>query len=354
MREVTRERIKASAGEKAGGIKLQTYYLLVIPANAGNQCFRAVCVTRSLDSRLRGNDSVVIAPYVAAKHSTQPHHYHSLAQHAHFDYDNPSGTNEGVKDMQDEFLQPEPGEYAEATSPPSGGKVPVTRVIKLTRISIAGEVALYALESVPLAIGIALATQLSWPLEPDDYLILMPVAIISGVGIPAVYRLADYLLFRRYRGELHFDGTTVVSMVPGKSPESFTRREVLGYFPHRNEVLLVDGRTIPLPACGTHIYYHEPKMATPWMKAWWPEIDLTKAISTAEKAQGWIRHVPNAVKAITLTTVFCCVLTPSDFSLEVMFGAVFLLLFFPDWIENRLRRNVMITMGSGTDAPTST
>ena len=254
--------------------------------------------------------------------------------------------------MQGEIHHPKLGEYAEATSHASGGSLPANQVIKLTLLSIAGEVTLYALESVPLAIGIALATQLSWPLEPDDYFIIIPVAMISGVGIPAFYRLADFLLFRRYRGELQFDGATVVCKVPGKSPESFTRHEVLGYFPHRNEVLLVDGRTILLPACGTHIYHHEPKMVTSWMKAWWPEIDLTKAISTAEKAQGWIRHIPNAVKAIIGTTILCCVLTPSDFSLGIMFASIFLLSYFPDWIENRLRRNVMITMGSGTDAPT--
>jgi hypothetical protein len=34
--------------------------------------------------------------------------------------------------------------------------------------------------------------------------------------------------------------------------------------------------------------------------------------------------------------------------------ALYLLIFFPDLIEKRLRRNVMITLGSGTDAPTST
>ncbi|MBL7645237.1 MAG: hypothetical protein JNK74_03500 [Candidatus Hydrogenedentes bacterium] len=256
--------------------------------------------------------------------------------------------------MRDEVLQPAPSEYAEATSASNGERLSVNQVIKPTRISIAGEVALYALESVPLAIGIALATQLSWPLEPDEHFIIIPVAMISGVGIPAFYRLADYLLCRRYRGELHFDGSTVVCMAPGKSPESFTRGEVLGYFPHRNEVLLVDGRTIPLPGSGTHLRYHESKMVTPWLKAWWPEIDLTTAISTAEKAQGWIRHLPNAVKAIIGTTAFCCILTSSDFSLGIMFASIFLLSYFPDWIENRLRRNVMITLGSGTYAPTST
>ncbi len=256
--------------------------------------------------------------------------------------------------MQDEILQPEPGQNAEPTSPSSVERLPVNQVIKPSGRAIAGAVVLYVLESVPLAIGVALATQLSWPLEPDDYLILMPVAIFSGVGIPAVYRLADYLLFRRYRGELHFDGTTVVCMVPGTSSESFTRGEVLGYFPHRNEVLLIDGRTILLPGCGTHLYYHEPKMATPWLNVWWPEMDLTKAISTAEEAQGWIRHIPNAVKALIYATFFYCILHPSEFAVEIVFASLFLLIFFPDWLENRLRRNVMITMGSGTDAPTST
>lgn len=256
--------------------------------------------------------------------------------------------------MQDEILQPEPGQNAEATSPSSGERLPLNLVIKRSGFSIANDVTLYTLRALHPAFGILMATLFSWPLDPGDYFFVIPVAILGWVGIVAVYHLADYLLFRRYRGELYFDGTTVVCKVPGKSPESFTRHEILGYFPHRNEVLLIDGRTILLPGCGTHLYYHEPMMATLWMKAWWPEIDLTTAISTAEKAQGWIRHIPNAVKAIIGTTIFCCVLTPSDFSLEVMFGAVFLLLFFPDWLENRLRRNVMITMGSGTDAPTST
>ncbi len=256
--------------------------------------------------------------------------------------------------MQDEILQPEFGEYTTATSHASGENLPVSLVVKRSVLSIAGDVTLYTLRVLPLAIGILMATLFSWPLDPGDYFFVIPVAILGWVGIPAVYRLADYLLFRRYRGELHFDGVTVVCMVPGKSPESFTRHEILGYFPHRNEVLLIDGRTILLPGCGTHLYYHEPMMVTLWMKAWWPEMDLTKAISTVEKAQGWIRHIPNAVKAIIGTTILYCTLAPSDFTLEVMLGAVFLLIFFPDWLENRLRRNVMITMGSGTDAPTST
>jgi hypothetical protein len=256
--------------------------------------------------------------------------------------------------MQDEVLQPEPGEYAEATSHASGGSLPANQVIKLTRISIAGEVTLYALESVPLAIGIALATQLSWPLDPDNNAMFIPGAICGWVGIVGVYRLVDCLIFRRYRGELHFDGATVVCKAPDASPQSFTRREVLGYFPHRNEVLLIDGRTIPLPGCGTHLGYHESKMVTPWLKAWWPEIDLTTAISTAEKAQGWIRHIPKAVKALIYATFFYCILYPSEFTLGATFASLFLLLFFPDWLESRLRRNVMITMGSGTDAPTST
>lgn len=256
--------------------------------------------------------------------------------------------------MQDEIHQPAPGEYAESTSLSSGGKVPVTQVIKLTRLSIVIEVGLYAFQTLFLGIGVVLATNLTWPLDPDNYLVLIPCTILGWVGIVGAYHLFDFLLFRRYRGELHFNGATVVCQVPGKSPEFFTRHEILGYFPHRNEVLLVDGRTILLPAFGTHIYYHEPKMATPWMKAWWPEIDLTTAISTAEKAQSWIRHIPNAVKAIIGTTIFCCVLTPSDLSLGIMLASLFLLIFFPDWIESRLRRNVMLTMGSGTDAPTST
>jgi len=248
--------------------------------------------------------------------------------------------------MQDEILQPEPGQNAEPTSSSSGERLPVNQVIKPTGRAIAGAVVLYVLQALALAVGLFVAAEFSWPRDPDFYILVIPVAITTWVGFLGVYRFVDFLLFRRYRGELHFDGATVVCMVPGKSPESFTRHEILGYFPHRNEVLLVDGRTIPLPGCGTQIYYHEPKMVTPWMKAWWPEIDLTKAISTAEKAQGWIRHLPNAVKALILTTVFCCIPTSSDFSLGIMFASIFLLSFFPDWIESRLRRNVMITFQS--------
>ncbi len=252
--------------------------------------------------------------------------------------------------MQDEILQPEPGEYADATPPISGGSLPANQVIKPTGRAIASEVVLYVLQALSLTIVLAFATAISWPF----YIMVIPLAITTWVGFLGVYRLADFLLFRRYRGELHFDGATVVSMVVGSSPQSFTRREVLAYFPHRNEVLLVDGRTIPLPACGTYLYCHDPAMATPWLNAWWPEVDLTRAIRKAEEAQGWIRHIPNAVKAIILTTIFCCVLTPSDFSLGIMFASIFLLSYFPDWLEGTLRRNVMIAMGSGTDAPTST
>lgn len=248
--------------------------------------------------------------------------------------------------MQDEILQPEPGQNAEPTSPSSGERLPVNQVIKPSRRAIAGAVVLYVLQALLLAVGLFVAAEFSWPLDPDFYIMVIPVAITTWVGFLGVYHFADFLIFRRYRGELHFDGATVVSKVVDSSPQSFTQREVLAYFPHRNEVLLFDGRTIPLPVCVTHLYCHDPAMATPWLNAWWPEVDLARAIRIAEKAQGWIRHIPNAVKAIILTVVFCCYLQLFPFASEIMLSSLFLLLFFPDWIENRLRRSVMIAFQS--------
>lgn len=257
--------------------------------------------------------------------------------------------------MQDEILQPVPSEYAEATSHASGGSLPANQVIKPTARAIAGAILTITLQALPLVIGVALVTKISFPISADTILFLLtPVILMVLVGSVGLYRLADFLLFHRYRGELHFDGSTVISKVPGAAPQSFTRGEVLAYYPHRNEVLLIDGRTIPLPTCETFLYYHQPAMATRWLNAWWPEMDLTKAISTAEETQGWIRFTPHGVQIPALAAVFYIASSQLAINGALIYAILILQMYVPNWLEGRLRRNVMITIGSGTDAPTST
>lgn len=230
---------------------------------------------------------------------------------------------------------------------------PTPIIVRLSKASIAFAMASFILPFAYLIIGLAFATKLTWPLDSETAFLLIPTAIMLSVGVLGACHLVGFLLFRSYRGELHFDGITVISKVAGKAPQSFTQPDVLAYFPHRNEVLLVDGKRVRLPDCAPHLYYNDIEMATPWVNAWWPGLDLPAAISAGEKAQGWIRHAPNGINVSILATILYSATIQPDLGFSITFAALFVMIFLPGWVEARLRRRVMITFENAPATPSS-
>ena len=214
--------------------------------------------------------------------------------------------------------------------------------LKSTRTSIWTAVLCYILQAISFGIGLAMAMEISWPLDSDTSFLIIPAAVMLWFGILSIYRLMDFILLRRYTGEVRFDGTTVVSRVAGKSPQSFTKPEVRAYFPHRNEVLLDDDRCIPLPCCAHQLNYNEPEMATPWVSQWWPGLQLPAAIRAAEKAQGWIRHAQHGIRLIGLAGMLYLSTNPSYYTATIPTAFLFMQIYLPDWVDGRVRRKVVV------------
>lgn len=215
-------------------------------------------------------------------------------------------------------------------------------VLKSTRTSIWSAVLCYLLQATSFGLGLAMTMDIAWPLDADTAFLILPAAIMIWYGLLSIYRLTDFVLFRRYTGEVHFDGTTVVSKIAGKIPRSFTKPEVRAYFPHRNEVLLDDNRCIPLPCCANKLNYNEPEMATPWVSQWWPGLDLPAAIRTAEKAQGWIRHAQHGIRLIGLAGILYLGTNPPYYAVTIPTAFLFMQIYLPDWVDGRVRRKVVV------------
>lgn len=229
-------------------------------------------------------------------------------------------------------------------------------VVKLSKYSIGGAVVTYLIQSLLLLFAIFLVSELPWPPSFGDSLYLLSITMLFWISIPGVYRLIEIPLRRLHRGELSFDGTTVTVRIPGGARQEFTQPDVKAYFPHRNEVLLTDGRLIALTSCMPRFNFNEIAMARPWVNAWWPDLDLSAAVREADRRQAWLRYLPNATMLLVLIAIIIAYMAgehgEAEFGLALMSLALFLQFSVPDWLEGRLRRKAVIHFPCGDSVAT--
>lgn len=222
----------------------------------------------------------------------------------------------------------------------------MSRIVRLSlkaRCSTAGL-------SIIAAFMVAMSSIFLWHIRDDTFILAMfgPALVVTiGANLPgAVGGLLIGLRWRRI-GELVLDGDTVTVRNPGRPEQSFTRQNFRGYLPHRNQILTDDGTNVTLPASVPWKGFHESEMAEPWIKAWWPGVDLPKAIRRAEAARGWIDKFPTTLK-YSLLAVFILngLYASSNGASSISFTAFGLLfaaaIYVPELIEHLLNRRVII------------
>lgn len=175
--------------------------------------------------------------------------------------------------------------------------------VRVTRGNIWSAAIGYTIQSLFFLIGILFLPLLRPPLTIYTPLNAIMVFTFLTIGALGIYRLYHYVLRGYMRAELRFDGEKVTVCWKGKPDQSFTQSDVRAYYPHRNSVLLAEGRLVKLPGSVPHLDYFDAAMADPWVNAWWPGMDLPVAVKEAKRIPLWHAIWPNVVQAFGLVLI---------------------------------------------------
>lgn len=223
----------------------------------------------------------------------------------------------------------------------------MSQIVRLSLKARCGAVGL----SIIAIFMVAMISIFLWHIRDDAFILAMfgPVLVVTiGANLPGA--VGGFLIGLRWRriGELVLDGDTVMVRNPGRPEHSFTRQNFRGYLPHCNQILTDDGTSITLPASVPWLVFHESEMAEPWIKAWWPGVDLPKVIRRAEAARGWIDRFPTTLKCSLLAVfmVNTCYMMSEGISSAplIAFGLLFAAtMYVPELVERPLKRRVIIS-----------